>query len=118
MSVLFYVMGTLMLLSFFVVPVTQGAGLTGILSALYSGGFLVLLMFGMGRILDVLGDLEEKCDKLETQMKVMSISTSTSEVANDGGWRCICGKRNASYVGTCGCGRKKDGKVMEEKDNE
>lgn len=28
---------------------------------------------------------------------------------SDGGWRCSCGRVNARYVTSCGCGRNKDG---------
>ena len=109
MAVAFYVLGGILLLGCCVVPLFQGAGFQGVLANLYQGSFLILIMIGMGKILNDLDDLGEKCDKLEVQLKAMSGIVNKKDVLSEGGWKCTCGRENASYVGTCGCGRKKDG---------
>ena len=108
MAVAFYVVGGLLLLGCFVVPFFQDTGFTGILNNLLSGGLLILIMFGMGKILDGIDDLGEKCDKLEGQIKAMTGIANKKDVLSEGGWKCTCGRENASYVGTCGCGKKRN----------
>jgi len=39
-------------------------------------------------------------------------------ILNPGEWRCTCGKINALYVGTCGCGRARNEKKIESKTDE
>ena len=69
----------------------------------------LLLLFGMGKIFERLNEIEGKNNKIETQTKVVTSLLNNVESKDDGKWKCsYCGRKNASYVGTCACGKKRD----------
>jgi len=41
----------------------------------------------------------------EEQEKQNELKRKDGRMLQEDGWKCICGQLNASYVGTCSCGR-------------
>ena len=41
----------------------------------------------------------------EEQEKQNELNRKDGRMLQEDGWKCICGQLNASYVGTCSCGR-------------
>ncbi|MBD5134589.1 MAG: hypothetical protein HDT39_01290 [Lachnospiraceae bacterium] len=56
-------------------------------------------------------ELHERLETLENKVNVQKLEINTMtghKLMDNGGWRCAgCGRTNASYVGTCACGRGK-----------
>ncbi len=83
----------------------------------YSGGFWWGFFLGVIGIIIVLvrkekptfsyGDIK-KDDKELTALEKLAIEKRKEEALASGGWKCIqCGRVNANYTGTCGCGMSK-----------
>ena len=52
----------------------------------------------------------------EEQEKKNELRRKDERILQEDGWKCICGKINASYVGTCSCGRtRRDIEALESK---
>ena len=45
----------------------------------------------------------------EPGQSILSTPEYASEILNDGGWQCCCGRANRPYVSTCVCGMNKNG---------
>lgn len=56
-------------------------------------------------------ELHERLETLENKVNVQKLEINTMadhKLMDNGGWKCAgCGRTNASYVGTCACGRGK-----------
>ena len=60
---------------------------------------------------------EEEYNRRNNVSGEKSQNINDIKIIDNGGWKCSCGRINASYVGTCGCGRLKsevDKKVKEQ----
>lgn len=105
----FYGLGILLVVVTMAVTLFGGKSMGEVLTAMLGVAPFVLILFGMGKGLEILEGLEEKMESLENQIKGMNGTLSKVETKEDKGWKCTkCGRNNASYVGTCGCGRKRD----------
>lgn len=105
----FYGLGVILIALTVVVAVFGGKSMGEVLSVMMVTFPVALVLFGMGKGLEILEGLEEKMESLENQIKGMNGTLSKVETKEDKGWKCTkCGRNNASYVGTCGCGRKRD----------
>lgn len=52
----------------------------------------------------------------EEQEKKNELKRKDERMLQEDGWKCICGRLNASYIGTCSCGRtRSDIKAFEKK---
>lgn len=69
----------------------------------------VLIFAGIGKILDYLEDLKDANSQMSETIKndIVNDIKAKKEPTKDE-WKCPkCGKINANYVGSCGCGTKK-----------
>ena len=59
--------------------------------------------------------------RVANQYELERIHKDNEKILISGGWRCACGRVNASYVGFCGCGETKTSvlaKIESKKENE
>ena len=48
-----------------------------------------------------------QCKHEENSYKFLSPQEQQQKILDSGGWKCVCGAVNASYISTCQCGRTK-----------
>ena len=105
MSTLLYIVGVIVLISSFFIPFGTYEGLIRIIINLLYTGPVALILFGVATLIERVESMEEyirTTHEVEELNKLSKESTSKK-------WRCHgCGRENAMYVGTCGCGKKRD----------
>ena len=75
----------------------------------YYGGKWFWLGFFLAWIGVIIAATRPQNDGFAANYRASNIGSSDSEVLSRGGWKCICGRVNYAYVGTCACGRTKAG---------
>lgn len=83
---------------------TIGIFIGGLLSTLCTSGILL----GIGAMLEYLETITHKLNDVTTSQNKRHRTQRQEYEPKDGEWKCAaCGKINAPYVGTCGCGHNK-----------
>lgn len=80
----------------------------------FVGGILstaigTVILVSLGEILEYLEVLSRRVSEVEGKMSTVERKDKESDdIAYKGSWKCPqCGRVNASYIGTCGCGQTK-----------
>lgn len=68
-----------------------------------------VILVSLGEILEYLEVLSRRVSEVEGKMSTVERKDKESDdIAYKGSWKCPqCGRVNASYIGTCGCGQTK-----------
>lgn len=83
----------------------SGFSVVAMLTTWIETGLFVLIFAGIGTILEHLEELKKTNSQMSTTIK-NDIEAKKEPTRNE--WKCPnCGKINANYVGSCGCGTKK-----------
>lgn len=80
----------------------------------FVGGILstaigTVILVALGEILEHLKVLSRRVSEVESKLSSVERKDKESDdIAYKGSWKCPqCGRVNASYIGTCGCGQTK-----------
>lgn len=82
----------------------------GFLSAFLSGvfgGFLTGFIGGLPAVIVIIMFPEYNVEEAKQEVENKLIAIDNEKRLQETGWRCSCGNLNASYTGTCSCGRGK-----------
>lgn len=68
-----------------------------------------VILISLGEILENQETITRRCLDIESKLgTVQQKNKEADDVAYKGSWKCSkCGRLNASYIGTCGCGQVK-----------
>ena len=76
------------------------------------------VLYGFGELIDRVTSIEYKVNILgetpeqnEGALSKLMRSNSVSQTEENNGWKCQCGRFNPMYVGTCSCGKEKNGNL-------
>ena len=109
MATVFYVVATLMALACGGAALFMGEGFGKTVLALIGAFPVLLIYFGMGKVIERLDEIEGQNTEILDQIKAVTNLLGNVKSSDEGKWKCSnCGRENAHYVGTCGCGRKKE----------
>ncbi len=82
------------------------------------GGSLLSWLFsfffyGFGEMIDRITSIDNKLININSDKMVQHLFKTMNEtqIPDPNEWKCSCGKTNPLYVGTCSCGKDKDGVI-------
>jgi hypothetical protein len=86
----------------------SGFSVLAMLTTWIETGLFVLIFAGIGTILEHLEDLKAMERAKSEKVKILKKDFNENRTPSHNEWKCPnCGKINANYVGSCGCGTKK-----------
>lgn len=63
---------------------------------------IFILFFGMYKAFVCIEGMQKQLKSMSREFEEKVVKSNTADY-----WWCICGKRNAGYIGTCACGKRK-----------
>ena len=75
---------------------------------LVAGYISAIMIFGFGRLVeDVHSMREDQAEEIASVRQNIDNDKNEKKLMDNGGWKCRCGKVNASYISSCSCGASK-----------